>query len=946
MANLFDILNFTGEFAASDPEITEANITPRSQARALALSDDARENAQAMLKLIKIAKALGDRFGYDPKLVLEDMFRDIRLINGEEVLSVLDPNNPIDALTSSMYRDYKVVETIADFFGINFKNVMLQKVLEADPEECCDQFQEFLDAGHQIEWNGNAPQLGMREAKSSGFWTWMLRECLNEAYIEYDPKDGWTEEDVALHKSIDWKARNWEEYDTGESISGPVYIYRWNEDTQKLPRVVFHKFLRSNPAYSPYYRPIEDVALNVVGPMYDGRKHGNYRIHDRFEDQKTYNILSECLNENIPADLVKAYRSSNQSYSQELNYYDTFYRQLTGRKSSKVDFKNSTYDELSKEEAARRLKDRDNVESLRLLVNGKLITFEDKGGYGDGKYYRALYQPYYIENLPYDLGYENKNGNRVYDSRKIPVKHLVDIATKIYDAHEVPISDEIEQRRKNTEFRSGEEDVWYFPTKDRRVDSGHQGFYDVMDTGSHDWTRMLSNFGYSIKDLYTQYKRRKKTLDGLIKRPQAFGYESTDSEEYKNDLARYRKNYEEAKRAFDDFMSTFKQSYLASASDIRAKAYKLSIIKQELRNTRDSLNRLKKEGGSLSTYPEYQQVLNTIRDLEKRKQECKDKLSLASSGKEKLQQEIDNIDTQLRSARNLLADNTEEAENVSSTLVRRINDLNNAIKSYNEAVSRAKEVSDKLIALELRTKEAEDEADYIEIENETEEYIKEYKEFEKKIEELEDKQRALRSKTKSIAKEISFDEPDFDLFRKPSEKSSEEEESGSIEEELVQETYTEEEIEKLKGKVFNQQKIIDIYRRSKYGTPQLFAHTRCTECGKEKRVLLSNLVNDPDKYGSCKCSKENETGRARKIVKIYRGKETLPTNTSGYTGVYRLRYYNGKPYNKWRAVIEVDGKKHFLGDFDTKKEAISARKKAAKDGIKWYKEHSPYFKEL
>jgi hypothetical protein len=175
--------------------------------------------------------------------------------------------------------------------------------------------------------------------------------------------------------------------------------------------------------------------------------------------KKTYNILSECLNENLPSDLAKAYRNSSQSYSQEINYYDTFNRQLTDRKSSKVDFKNSTYDELSKEEAARRLKDRDNVESLRLIVNGKLITFEDKGGYGDGKYYRALYQPYFIENLPYDLGYENKNGNRVYDSRKIPVKHLVDIATKIYDAHEVPISDEIEQRRKNTELKDREEDV-------------------------------------------------------------------------------------------------------------------------------------------------------------------------------------------------------------------------------------------------------------------------------------------------------------------------------------------------------------------------------------------------------------------------------------------------------------------------------------------------------
>ena len=36
----------------------------------------------------------------------------------------------------------------------------------------------------------------------------------------------------------------------------------------------------------------------------------------------------------------------------------------------------------------------------------------------------------------------------------------------------------------------------------------------------------------------------------------------------------------------------------------------------------------------------------------------------------------------------------------------------------------------------------------------------------------------------------------------------------------------------------------------------------------------------------------------------------------------------GKPYNKWRAYIEVDGTRTYLGDFDTKKEAIKARKEA------------------
>lgn len=119
------------------------------------ISNDPDVNARAMSKLIEIAQALGERFGYDPRLVLEDMFRDLRLINGEEVLAVLDPNNPIDELTSQMYSDYRTAESIAQFLGINLKNAMLRNILETSPEECCDKFQQFIDAGHQIPFAGN-----------------------------------------------------------------------------------------------------------------------------------------------------------------------------------------------------------------------------------------------------------------------------------------------------------------------------------------------------------------------------------------------------------------------------------------------------------------------------------------------------------------------------------------------------------------------------------------------------------------------------------------------------------------------------------------------------------------------------------------------------------------------------------------------------------------------
>lgn len=169
--------------------------------------------------------------------------------------------------------------------------------------------------------------------------------------------------------------------------------------------------------------------------------------------------------------------------------------------------------------------------------------------------------------------------------------------------------------------------------------------------------------------------------------------------------------------------------------------------------------------------------------------------------------------------------------------------------------------------------------------------------------------------------------------------------SKPIGEEFVNlgETYSDEELEKMIGKTYNQQKILNIYRRQKYNDSRLFAHTRCTNCGREKRVFLSNLINDPDKYGSCVCSNTNVESRLDNIHDLFDGSKKLSSNTSGYTGVSYVKTYKGELYDKWRAYIEVDGKRTYLGDFDSKSAAIRARKKAAEKGIKWYKEHKNEF---
>ena len=54
----------------------------------------------------------------------------------------------------------------------------------------------------------------------------------------------------------------------------------------------FTKHLRSNPIYPPYYAPDEQPFENAVGPMFDGYRVNGYDVHDRYETQEIYDLLS------------------------------------------------------------------------------------------------------------------------------------------------------------------------------------------------------------------------------------------------------------------------------------------------------------------------------------------------------------------------------------------------------------------------------------------------------------------------------------------------------------------------------------------------------------------------------------------------------------------------------------------------------------------------------
>ena len=75
--------------------------------------------------------------------------------------------------------------------------------------------------------------------------------------------------------------------------------------------VTMCKYFRANPIYPPYYAAVEKPFDNCVGPMYDGHKAGKVDIHDRYETQEVYDLLSEAHNSNGEANKLTDFLTAN-----------------------------------------------------------------------------------------------------------------------------------------------------------------------------------------------------------------------------------------------------------------------------------------------------------------------------------------------------------------------------------------------------------------------------------------------------------------------------------------------------------------------------------------------------------------------------------------------------------------------------------------------------------
>ena len=147
-------------------------------------------------------------------------------------------------------------------------------------------------------------------------------ESLDEAFEQYDMRQGWTPEDIEKHKNIDWKELNYSDYeDTSDQFEYEVVLYDFNNRPERKT-VLMSKYYRANSIFPPFYAPAnnEKPFENAVGPMFDGDTRGNYDIHNRYETQEVYDRLSEDLNENTNTldveaqkvyDILKEYGASS-----------------------------------------------------------------------------------------------------------------------------------------------------------------------------------------------------------------------------------------------------------------------------------------------------------------------------------------------------------------------------------------------------------------------------------------------------------------------------------------------------------------------------------------------------------------------------------------------------------------------------------------------------------
>ena len=264
------------------------------------------------------------------------------------------------------------------------------------------------------------------------------------------------------------------------------------------------------------------------------------KVADELEARKKLAEKYVLNEEPIPSDLAKAYKSS---YHHPGN----------------VDLQNSEYTEITPEEAIQIVRKGD-PSSLRLIIEGQLILIDGKYGSQNDKY-RNRY-------VHWDHHYFTKSGNRVTDTARFPIPHLVKIADKIYKTNE-------NQTPKDPNLmaqRSG----------NRHSDYDYNRLYDTA------FEKRGANI---IPDRRLATKRRNYERELALYNKYLKEYEAETDENKKASLKRSVDIY---KASADDYYKDYKDA-LNNANDFKARARYFDSEQDITKNIRKYRGELKPE---------------------------------------------------------------------------------------------------------------------------------------------------------------------------------------------------------------------------------------------------------------------------------------------------------------------------------------------------------------
>ena len=410
----------------------------------------------------------------------------------------------------------------------------------------------------------------------------------------------------------------------------------------------------------------KDLLICLRNDMgYTFGKINEYTIHQGTYDENTGESyidesIENKLDEKIPSDLAKSYKNTVNSKTGKLLYPNNY--GIRGREYMQnpdaINFENSDYKELTKEEAERVVKygSYDDRSRLRFIVDGALVQFDKDG-----------YQKYNNFSVSFKHIYTSKSGNKTLDTRKMPISHIVDIADKIYWTDE----EEHKYVQGGPQVGEGEGDTGdhndstasYIPYPDADENGKYEKYnktqeqdrikrlnklekdYNNGNISKDKYERLKYNLEDDIKFYKDQGRKyRKIKMDTQKANLRALGsrYDEKAKRRYedsKKDLTKNFQTYKELKAKWNDLKIDISQveRKAEDKKDFKDEKIKIEKLKNDINNMQQQLDKLQSyidkgysEDNSWGSYNYYKQQLDTYNkeyeDVDKQLTDLKDKV--------------------------------------------------------------------------------------------------------------------------------------------------------------------------------------------------------------------------------------------------------------------------------------------------------------------------------